>query len=102
MGKAGLVSSEGLGNVRKYAVVGILIVSALVTPPDVISQVILFVVVYGLYEISIFLVRRVETKREEALRAEGYYDDEEEFDDPLIKEFDEDLARDADGGDKPK
>lgn len=76
MGKAGLVSSEGLGNMRKYAVVGILVLAALVTPPDVITQVILFVVVYGLYEVSIFLVRRVETKREEKLRAEGYYDDE--------------------------
>ncbi|MBO27884.1 MAG: twin-arginine translocase subunit TatC, partial [Rhodobacteraceae bacterium] len=41
MGKAGLVSSEGLGNVRKYAVVGILVLAALVTPPDVITQVIL-------------------------------------------------------------
>ena len=90
MGKAGLVSAEGLGNVRKYAVVGILVLAAIVTPPDVITQVILFVVVYGLYEISIFLVRRVETKREEQLRADGYYDDEDEFDDPLMKEFDED------------
>ena len=89
MGKAGLVSAEGLGNVRKYAVVGILVLAAIVTP-DVITQVILFVVVYGLYEISIFLVRRVETKREEQLRADGYYDDEDEFDDPLMKEFDED------------
>jgi len=88
MGKAGLVSAEGLGNVRKYAVVGILLLAALVTPPDVITQVILFVVVYGLYEISIFLVRRVETQREEKLRAEGYYDDEEDFDDPLMDEFD--------------
>ncbi|MGA9251177.1 MAG: twin-arginine translocase subunit TatC [Roseobacter sp.] len=75
MGKAGLVSSEGLGNVRKYAVVAILVLAALVTPPDVITQVILFVVVYGLYEVSIFLVRRVETKREAKLRAEGYYDE---------------------------
>ncbi|UWQ89952.1 twin-arginine translocase subunit TatC [Rhodobacteraceae bacterium M382] len=95
MGKAGLVSAEGLGAVRKYAVVAILVLAALVTPPDVITQVILFVVVYGLYEISIFLVRRVETKREAKLRAEGYYDDEDDaddghFDDPLMAEFDED------------
>ena len=80
MGKAGLVSSEGLGNVRKYAVVAILVLAALVTPPDVITQVILFVVVYGLYEISIFLVRRVEKKRDEKLREEGYFDDEDEED----------------------
>ncbi|MFU8880940.1 MAG: twin-arginine translocase subunit TatC [Rhodobacterales bacterium] len=102
LGKAGLVSSEGLGNVRKYAVVAILLLAALVTPPDVITQVILFVVVYGLYEISIFLVRRVETKREEHLRAEGYYDDEDAFDDPLMREFDEDLANETDAEDKPK
>jgi len=85
MGKAGLVSSEGLGNVRKYAVVAILVLAALVTPPDVITQLILFVVVYGLYEISIQLVKWVETKREAQLRAEGYYDDE----DDLLAEFDD-------------
>ena len=90
MGKAGLVSAEGLGNVRKYAVVAILVLAALVTPPDVITQVILFVVVYGLYEVSIFLVSRVEKKREQKLRAEGFYDDEDDFDDPILKEFDED------------
>ncbi|MGV6803859.1 MAG: twin-arginine translocase subunit TatC [Ruegeria sp.] len=89
MGKAGLVSAEGLGAVRKYAVVGILVLAAIVTPPDVITQVILFVVVYGLYEISIFLVARVERKREEQLRAEGYYDDEDEAaDDALMEELD--------------
>ncbi|WP_204114778.1 twin-arginine translocase subunit TatC [Shimia biformata] len=90
MGKAGLVSAEGLGAVRKYAVVAILVLAALVTPPDVITQVILFVVVYGLYEVSIFLVRRVEAKREAQLRADGYYDDEEEFDE--ADEADEDGA----------
>ncbi|MEL6452493.1 MAG: twin-arginine translocase subunit TatC [Pseudomonadota bacterium] len=81
MGKAGLVSAEGLGNVRKYAMVGILVLAALVTPPDVITQGILFTVVYGLYEVSIFLVARVEKKREAKLRAEGYYDDEDDFGD---------------------
>lgn len=88
MGKAGLVSAEGLGSVRKYAVIGILVLAALVTPPDVITQVILFTVVYGLYEISIFLVARVEAKREAQLRAEGYYDDEEAFDDEFAGEDD--------------
>ena len=89
MGKAGLVSAKGLGNVRKYAVVAILVLAALVTPPDVITQVILFVVVYGLYEVSILLVARVEKKREEKLRQDGYYDDEESFDDPIMKDFDD-------------
>lgn len=101
MGKAGLVSSQGLKDVRKYAVVGILVLAALVTPPDVITQVILFVVVYGLYEVSIFLVRRVERKRKEYLQEEGLWfeDDDEDFDDPLMKEFDEDIeATDPDKG----
>ncbi len=77
MGKAGLVSAQGLGAVRKYAVVGILLLAAIATPPDVISQVILFVVVYGLYEVSIMLVRRVERQREAKLRAEGLLDEDE-------------------------
>jgi sec-independent protein translocase protein TatC len=92
MGKAGLVSAAGLGAVRKYAMVGILLLAALVTPPDVVTQLILFTVVYGLYEVSILLVGRVEKKRDDKLREEGYFDDEEEFDDPLMREFDEDLA----------
>ena len=79
MGKAGLVSSEGLGNVRKYAMVGILVLAAVVTPPDVVTQLILFTVVYGLYEVSIWLVRRVEKKRDAQLREEGYFDDEDEL-----------------------
>ena len=89
MGKAGLVSSVGLRSVRKYAVVAILVLAALVTPPDVITQVILFVVVYGLYEVSIQLVKRVEKKRDAQLRAEGILDEDESLDD-MYAEFDED------------
>ncbi|MER5172153.1 twin-arginine translocase subunit TatC [Thioclava kandeliae] len=80
MGKAGLVSAAGLASVRKYAVVAILIVAAIATPPDVISQVILFVVVYGLYEVSIFLVRRIERNREARMRADGTWVEEDEED----------------------
>lgn len=71
MGKAGLVSADGLAGFRKYAVVGILVVAAIATPPDVITQIILFTVVYGLYEISILLVRRVEATRKARLREQG-------------------------------
>ena len=68
MGKAGLVSSVSLIKIRKYAIVSILIIAAIVTPPDVITQIILFSVVYSLYEISILLVKLVEKKKEEALQ----------------------------------
>lgn len=87
MGKAGLIDADGLRRVRKYAVVGILTLAAVVTPPDVITQVILFVAVYGLYEISILLVARVDRDREAKLREDGFYEDDDE--EPLDDEDDE-------------
>ena len=86
MGKAGLVSARGLAQVRKYAMVGILVLAALVTPPDVVTQMILFTVVYGLYEISIQLVKIVEKRRVERLREEGILGEDEE----LYPEFEDD------------
>ena len=77
MGTAGLASSRGLRGTRKYAVVGILVVAALVTPPDVVTQIILFVVVYGLYEMSIHLVAGVERRKDRTARAEGVIGDGE-------------------------
>ena len=90
MCKAGFVSSTGLKNVRKFAIVGILVLAALVTPPDVITQIILFVVVYGLYEISIFLVARVEKKINEEFSDDDYSNGlNNDFVDPFIKDLDE-------------
>ena len=65
LGKVGLVSADGLKAARKYAIVGIMFVSAIVTPPDVITQLILFTVVYGLYEISVQLVGWVQPQYDE-------------------------------------
>ncbi len=78
LGKAGLVSSAGLASVRRYAVVGILILAAVATPPDVISQIVLFVVIFALYEVSIQLVRRIEKRRETELRAQGLWVEDED------------------------
>ena len=78
MGKAGLVSSKALVDTRKYAILGIIVLAAVVTPPDMMSQLILFAAIYPLYEISIILVRRTEKKRDEQLRAEGLLDPEDE------------------------
>jgi sec-independent protein translocase protein TatC len=90
MAKAGLVGSQWLRENRKYTLVGMLVAAALVTPPDVFSMMLMFSVVYSLYELSILLVVMVERKREEKLRAEGYYDDEEDEDDPEDAEDAED------------
>jgi len=78
MGKAGLITSKSLASIRKYAVVMILVVAALITPPDILTQLILFVAVYPLYEVSIFLIRRIEKAREKDLRAQGLWMDDEE------------------------
>lgn len=78
MGRAGLISSRGLKATRKYAVVGILAVAATVTPPDIMSQLILFAAVYPLYEISIWLIARFERQREAEMRADGTWVDDEE------------------------
>lgn len=81
MGKAGLVSAAALSGVRKYAIVAILLVAAVATPPDVISQMMLFCAVYPLFEVSIQLVKRIEKKREARMRAEGtWFDDDEDPD----------------------
>lgn len=60
MGRAGLIRAETLAAKRKYAVIAIFTVAAFLTPPDVISQVLLALPLMGLYEISILLVRKVQ------------------------------------------
>ena len=73
MGKAGLISAQGLIGMRRYAIVLILILAAVVTPPDMMSQLILFAAIYPLYEVSIYLIRRIEKRREADLRAQGLW-----------------------------
>lgn len=82
MGKAGILTAAGLRSTRKYAVVAILTVAAIVTPPDVLSQLILFMAVYPLYEISILLVARFEWQRA-AEEGQGDPDD----DDPEAEDY---------------
>jgi sec-independent protein translocase protein TatC len=78
MGKAGLISSAGMKATRKYAVVAILALAAVATPPDVMSQLIMFFAIYPLYEISIWLIKGFEKTREAEARADGTWVDEDE------------------------
>ncbi len=70
MGRVGLVSSEGLARNRKFVIVGLFTVAAVLTPPDVISQIGLALPLLLLYEVSIWLVRAAERRRAEAEAAE--------------------------------
>ena len=62
-GLAGLISSQTLAKGRRYAILGIVVVAAIVTPPDPFTQILLSVPIYGLYEISIWCVRLMEIRR---------------------------------------
>jgi len=63
LAKVGLMSPDFLRRNRKYAIVIILILAGIITPPDVISQVICTIPLMLLYEISIWLTARVEKEK---------------------------------------
>lgn len=62
LARLGLVTHHFLARVRKYAFLAIMILAAVLSPPDVISMVIFLVPLYGLYEFSIVLARFAERK----------------------------------------
>lgn len=64
LAKVGIVSSDALKRKRRYAIVFVFIAAAIVTPPDVFSQVSLAVPLLILYEASIWLAVMVEKKRD--------------------------------------
>ncbi len=63
LGLAGIIDSETMAKGRRYAIVAIVAVAAVVTPPDPISQLMLAVPLVLLYEISIWCVRLIELRR---------------------------------------
>ena len=71
LGLAGLISSQVMAKGRRYAIVAVVVVAAVVTPPDPISQLMLAVPMVLLYEISIWCVRIIELRRKKADADEG-------------------------------
>ena len=74
MGRVGLVTSEQLARNRKFAIVGVFVVAAIITPPDVISQVSLAIPILCFTRSRSSLVRIVERRRAEAEAAEAAAD----------------------------
>jgi len=70
MARAGLVTSQTLREKRRYAIVITFAVAAVLTPPDLISQIGLGVPILVLYELSILAIRLVEKKRDNKDRDE--------------------------------
>jgi sec-independent protein translocase protein TatC len=62
LARVGVVSSQMLIEKRRYAIVGVFIVAAILTPPDVISQLALALPTLALYELSILSVRLIEKR----------------------------------------
>lgn len=70
LARIGLIGKQALRAYRRHAIVAILIVAAIITPPDVISQLLVSIPLFILYEISIQVVGRVQANREKAMRLE--------------------------------
>jgi sec-independent protein translocase protein TatC len=65
MARVGLLTSQGLADKRKWAIVIAFVVAAVLTPPDPVSQIGLALPTILLYEVSIWMARMVERKREQ-------------------------------------
>ncbi len=70
LSRVGLITADFMRSYRKHAVVVLLVVSAIITPPDVVTQILLGLPLYGLYEASILIAARVERKAAEELARE--------------------------------
>jgi sec-independent protein translocase protein TatC len=66
LGQIGIIDSKFLVEKRRYAIVLVFVAAAVLTPPDVISQLSLAIPMLILYEASVFSVRMVEKKRMQA------------------------------------
>ena len=60
----GLISSQTMRQYRKVAVVALLVFAAIITPPDVVSQILIFIPCYALYEYGITIAKHIEARKE--------------------------------------
>ena len=76
----GLVSADSLAKKRPYVVTAILVLAALLTPPDIVSQVMLAVPTWLLFELGLLLARRIEKKARSEENEDPDYPGEEDED----------------------
>lgn len=78
LNKAGIVSRDQLLATRRYVIVGIFVIAALITPPDVVSQIALAIPLLVLFEVSLWLMKISERRAAREKAAEQQADAEEE------------------------
>ena len=61
--KLGIITSAWLKKYRKHAFVGVLIIAAIITPPDLFTQIIVSIPIVLLYELGILIAKRIEKRR---------------------------------------
>lgn len=76
LARLGLLKPEWLVAARKYAILAVFIVAAVITPPDVVSQLMTAVPMLGLYELSIFVSRKAYKEKENAKSEDEDEEDE--------------------------
>jgi sec-independent protein translocase protein TatC len=69
LSKVGILTPDLMKTYRRHAYVALLLISAIITPPDVFSQIMVCIPLVFLYEIGIVISRRVNKKAEEDLEA---------------------------------
>lgn len=68
LAKLGIVTPEGMRKYRRHSIIGILMLSAILTPPDVVTQFLIGIPLYVLYEISILVAARMAKKYQQELQ----------------------------------
>lgn len=63
LGKVGVVTSKMLKHYRKYALIVIMLVAAIITPPDIMTLILVTIPLYLLYEVSRVVIKRIEKKK---------------------------------------
>lgn len=73
LGKMGLITAQMLRKYRQYALVVIMIIAAIITPPDLFTLVLVTIPIYGLYELSILVLKKWGKTYDD----EGYKEDDD-------------------------
>ncbi len=60
LAKMGILNASQMAAYRKHAIVLLAIISAIITPPDIMTLILVCIPLYGLYELSILIMRRIE------------------------------------------